>query len=139
MSGADSPSHHHGMHGMMNAPRMKDKVAIVTGSSSGIGKAIALRLGQEGATVIVAARRFQTDVADERQVERLMADTVERYGRIDVLINNAGIGGGTHLAETSTQSFDDVMSVNLRDVLLLPGKPGQALEPTARRSTALWR
>lgn len=134
MSGADSPSHHHGMHGMMNAPRMKDKVAIVTGSSSGIGKAIALRLGQEGATVIVAARRFQlceqtvsqirmqggealaiqTDVADERQVERLMADTVERYGRIDVLINNAGIGGGTHLAETSTQSFDDVMSVNLR-------------------------
>jgi 3-oxoacyl-[acyl-carrier protein] reductase len=130
-NGIDSSPPHHGM---MNTPRLKDKVAIVTGSSSGIGKAIALRFGQEGATVIVAARRLQlcertvsqikeqggeawmiqTDVADERQVERLMDDTVTRYGRIDILVNNAGIGGGTHLAETTTKSFDDVMSVNLR-------------------------
>ena len=129
--GIDSSPPHHGM---MSTPRLKDKVAIVTGSSSGIGKAIALRFGQEGAKVIVAARRLQlcertvsqikeqggeawmiqTDVADERQVERLMADTVTRYGRIDILVNNAGIGGGTHLAETTTKSFDDVMSVNLR-------------------------
>lgn len=115
-------------------PRLKNKVAIVTGSSSGIGKAIALRFGQEGAKVVVAARRFslceqtvshirkqggeawpiQTDVADEQQVERLMADTVTRYGRIDILVNNAGIGGGSRLAETSTQAFDMVMNVNLR-------------------------
>lgn len=115
-------------------PRLKDKVAIVTGSSSGIGKAIALRFGQEGAKVIVAARRLplceqtvsqireqggeawaiQIDVADERQVERLMADTVSRYGRIDVLVNNAGIGGGGRLADTSTETFDQVMNVNLR-------------------------
>lgn len=115
-------------------PRLKDKVAIVTGSSSGIGKAIALRFGQEGAKVIVAARRLQLcertvsqireqggeawaiqiDVADERQVERLMADTVSRYGRIDVLVNNAGIGGGGRLADTSTETFDQVMNVNLR-------------------------
>ncbi len=115
-------------------PRLKDKVAIVTGSSSGIGKAIALRFGQEGAKVIVAARRLQlceqtvsqirmqgeeawpiqTDVADEHQVERLISDTVNRYGRIDILVNNAGIGGGTRLAETSTQAFDEVMNVNLR-------------------------
>lgn len=115
-------------------PRLKDKVAIVTGSSSGIGKAIALRFGQEGAKVIVAARRLplceqtvsqireqggeawaiQIDVADERQVERLMTDTVSRYGRIDVLVNNAGIGGGGRLADTSTETFDQVMNVNLR-------------------------
>lgn len=115
-------------------PRLKDKVAIVTGSSSGIGKAIALRFGQEGAQVVVAARRvqlceqtvsqireqggeawaIQIDVADERQVERLMADTVSRYGRIDVLVNNAGIGGGGRLADTSTETFDQVMNVNLR-------------------------
>lgn len=119
---------------MMNTSRLKDKVAIVTGSSSGIGKAIALRFGQEGAKVIVAARRLQlceqtvsqirmqggeasaiqTDIADERQVERLMTDTVARHGRIDILVNNAGIGGGTRLAETTTHVFDEVMNVNVR-------------------------
>ncbi len=118
----------------MNLPRLKDKIAIVTGSSSGIGKAIALRFGQEGAKVVIAARRLplceqtvsqirmqgreawaiQADIADERQVERLMADTVARYGRIDILVNNAGIGGGSRLAETSTEAFDHVMNVNLR-------------------------
>jgi 3-oxoacyl-[acyl-carrier protein] reductase len=114
--------------------RLKNKVAIVTGSSSGIGKAIALRFGAEGASVVVAARRMalceqtvsqivkaggeawavQADVADERQVDRLIEETVARYGRLDILVNNAGIGGGGRLAETTTKSFDDVMNVNLR-------------------------
>ena len=115
-------------------PRLRGKVAIVTGGSSGIGKAIALRFGQEEAKVIVAARRLplceqtvsqirmdggeawaiQTDVADEGQVERLMADTVARHGRLDILVNNAGIGGGSRVADTSTEAFDQVMNVNLR-------------------------
>lgn len=115
--------------------RLAGKVAIVTGSSSGIGKAIALRYGAEGAMVVVTARRLtlceqtvgqikvrggeawaiQTDVSDEQQVERLIAETVKRYRRLDVLVNNAGIiAGGRRLAETSTKDFDAVMSVNLR-------------------------
>jgi 3-oxoacyl-[acyl-carrier protein] reductase len=115
--------------------RLTGKVAVVTGSSSGIGKAIALRYGAEGARVVVAARRLalceqtveqikakggeawviQTDVADEQQVERLIAETVTRYGRLDVLVNNAGIiAGGRRLAETTTKDFDAVMNVNLR-------------------------
>lgn len=114
--------------------RLKNKVAIVTGSSSGIGKAIALRFGAEGAKVVITARRMalceqtvaqivksggeawaiQTDVADERQVERLIEETVKRYGRLDILVNNAGIVAGGRLAETTTRSFDEVMNVNLR-------------------------
>ncbi|MBI4001638.1 MAG: SDR family oxidoreductase [Nitrospira defluvii] len=114
--------------------RLKNKIAIVTGSSSGIGKAIALRFAREGATVVVAARRFykceetvaqiqaaggaavplQTDVADECQVEQLMAETVRRFQRIDILVNNAGIFGGRRLAETSTEAFDEVMNTNVR-------------------------
>jgi 3-oxoacyl-[acyl-carrier protein] reductase len=55
-----------------------------------------------------------TDVTEEDQVDRLMAETVQRYGRIDVLVNNAGIGGGTRLAELSTAAFDTVLNTNLR-------------------------
>ena len=113
--------------------RLQGKVAVVTGSSSGIGKAIALRFGEEGAKVVVTARRLtlceqtvaqikqqggeawaiQTDVSDERQVERLIEESVEKYGRIDLLVNNAGIGGGGRLAVTTTESFHEVMKTNL--------------------------
>ena len=133
--------------------RLKDKVAIVTGSSSGIGKAIALRFGQEGAKVVVAARRLplceqtvsqisqqggeaiaiQTDVADEQQVERLMADTVGRYGQIDILVNNAGIGGGGRLAETSTEAFDPKYMSKLYDLGYELGKSGTEWKKTPPR------
>jgi 3-oxoacyl-[acyl-carrier protein] reductase len=114
--------------------RLKDKVAIVTGSSSGIGKAVALRFGAEGAKVVVTARRMglceqtvdqikkkggeawaiQTDVADEHKVERLIDETAKHYGRLDILVNNAGVIAGGRLAETTTQAFDEVMNINLR-------------------------
>ncbi len=114
--------------------RLEGKVAIVTGSSSGIGKAIALRFGEEGAMVVVAARRLslcqktveriqagggkalavQTDVSVEQQVNDLFKETKQQCGRVDILVNNAGIIGGRRLAETSTAMFDEVLKTNLR-------------------------
>ena len=118
--------------------RLEGKVAIVTGSSSGIGKAIALRFGEEGAKVVLAARRLhlceqtvariqtnggeahaiQTDISDELQVNALIQQTVTRYGQLDILVNNAGIFGGGRLVDTETKTFDDVIATNLRGTFL---------------------
>lgn len=114
--------------------KLEGRVAIVTGSSSGIGRAIAHCFAEEGARLTLAARRrdlleetvaqvkargvealgVQTDVSDEDQVERLVQRTVDEWGRLDIMINNAGIGGGGPIAQVETAEWDRVINTNLR-------------------------
>ena len=97
---------------------IEGKVVVITGASSGLGEATARLLGAEGATVVLGARRteriqaladqlarngaqalaMQTDVTDVGQVQRLVDAAVQTYGRIDVLINNAGLMRSRHLS-----------------------------------------
>lgn len=121
------------------ATKLDGKVAIVTGGSSGIGRATVIAFAQEGAKVVVAARRtdegeetvrlakevggealfLQTDVAKAAEVEALVNKTVETYGRLDYAFNNAGIEGEIlPLHEQSVEQFDQLMAINLRGVFL---------------------
>lgn len=114
-------------------------VAIVTGASRGIGAAIARRLASEGLATVLAARtqsdldaQVQTirraggeacavccDMASENDLARLVEETEARFGRLDVLVNSAGIGVFKPLAETTTSEWDRVMAVNVRGPFVL--------------------
>jgi citronellol/citronellal dehydrogenase len=121
------------------------KVAVVTGASRGIGRAIALGLARQGCTVVLAAKTatptdklpgtihtvaaevqaaggqalpLQADVRDEAQIEAMAARTKERFGRIDILVNNAGAFWWQPLLDTPAKRFDLVMGVNARAAFL---------------------
>jgi citronellol/citronellal dehydrogenase len=124
---------------------LSGRTAIITGSSRGIGRAMALGLAKAGCVVVIAAKSARpteklpgsvytvadevkalggqalpivVDVRDEAQVEALAARTLERFGRIDVLVNNAGALWWRPLLETPAKRFDLVMSVNARAAFL---------------------
>jgi NAD(P)-dependent dehydrogenase (short-subunit alcohol dehydrogenase family) len=115
-----------------------DRAALVTGASGGIGLAIARMLGEEGHALTVAARRPEKlsaaaqelrdagyeveDVAgnmtEEADVQRIVAAHRERWGRLDVLVNNAGVGVGAAVADIVTKRVDLQLGVNLRAIIL---------------------
>ena len=117
---------------------LEGKVAIVTGAGSGIGRAIALRLGREGVSVAIAdldeaklrevaaeiaaaegwAFTLRVDVTQKDDVERMVRKTVERFGRLDIQVNNAGIGFVAPLMDTDEETWDALMNVNAKGVLL---------------------
>lgn len=117
---------------------LKDSVAIVTGASRGIGKSIALSLAKAGSKVVLASRTQKdlavtaeeiqshrgaclsivTDVSDESEVSRLVKKTISAFGRIDVLVNNAGYAVISNVVDAKTKDYDGMMDVNLRGVFL---------------------
>ena len=116
----------------MHANNLKGKVAIITGASRGIGKSIAITLSRQGINIALAARSadklnqvkkeiedsggkalcIPTDIADEKQIQELVRQTISHFGRLDIVINNAAIGIFKPLAETSLEEWKMVMSVN---------------------------
>ncbi len=118
--------------------RLQSKTAVVTGAGRGIGKAIAIALAHEGANVVVSARTqseidavvheiesngghalaIRADVSVEFDVQNLIDRTIQRFGTVDVLINNAGFGILTKVAELSVNDFDRMWAVNIRGVFL---------------------
>ena len=99
---------------------LKDKVVIVTGGAAGIGRATVMRFEQEGARVIAwdVTSNPKIDVTDKEQVEAVANDVAAKYGRIDVLVNNAGIVRDARLVKMDDATFDSVIAVNLKGVFV---------------------
>jgi glucose 1-dehydrogenase len=121
--------------------RLKDHVAIVTGAASGIGRAIACKFANEGARVVVADTRdtpinggpntvdvikqdggtalfAETDVSQWEQVDQMVRQTVDQFGRLDVIVNGAAIFPRHNVLETTVDEWDAVMAVNLRGMFI---------------------
>jgi NAD(P)-dependent dehydrogenase (short-subunit alcohol dehydrogenase family) len=121
------------------AGRLSDKVAVVTGGSRGIGKAIGVALGVQGATVVLAARSREkldeaaqqvrragghaepvaVELTDEESIKNLVRATQARFGRLDILVNNAGITHSAKLEQTRTEDLDRCWAVNARAPYIL--------------------
>ena len=129
---------------------MKDKIAVVTGASSGIGRATALLFAREGSHVVALGRNegelnsvrdaarddegtvkiHLGDITEQSQVDRLVTETLDAFGRIDVLINAAGIIKSGNIENTTLDDWDKMMNINLRSTFYLMQKCVPHLEAT---------
>lgn len=119
--------------------KLKDRVAIVVGSTSGIGEAIAKEFASQGAKVVITGRTkekgekvvkeitdngfqasfYQVDVSDEEQCKALIEDTYKNYNQIDILVNNAGIAKATPMEDLEIEQWDRTFNINIRSYFIL--------------------
>lgn len=120
--------------------KLKDRVAIITGGGTGIGKAISFAFAREGAKIVVAARNLsrleevvkdikakggkakaiQTDISDHEQIKRMVAQTIDEFGQIDILVNNAARGtfNNADVADMNLDEWHDSLATNLTGAML---------------------
>jgi NAD(P)-dependent dehydrogenase (short-subunit alcohol dehydrogenase family) len=119
---------------------LKDKICLITGGGTGVGRAAAIKFAQEGAIVVIANRRIdkgeevlkiikdmgketlyvQTDISKEKQVEKLISEIIRQYGRLDCAFNCAGIDGTkASLIQCDELSWDEIMNTNLKGTFFL--------------------
>ncbi len=120
-------------------PSLNNQTALITGGSSGIGAAIALALAKEGANIAISGRQLtpletiisqikaangrglaiQADVSNAADVQRMVDATLNRFGALHIVINNAGIGGGNYIHRQKIEEWDQIMAINLRGPFLV--------------------
>lgn len=116
---------------------IKEKVVVITGASSGIGKALAIELAKNGAKVVLSARRIEqleniveeikndggeavfckVDVKNKADLMRLVNTTIEQYGRLDVIVNNAGVSQISRIDDLDIEGWEEMIDINLKGVL----------------------
>ena len=126
---------------------LTEKVAIVTGGSRGLGKQIAIGLGEAGARVIITARRddwlvptkqelddmgieclsIVADISKVEDVKKMVAQTMDKYGRIDILVNNAGVVWGAPPEELTLDRWDYTMNINARGTFICCQEVGREM------------
>lgn len=118
--------------------RLRDKIALVTGGISGIGAAIVQRFRAEGAIAIAAdiaasngADTLKLDVSDPQSCTEAVAKIIDRHGRLDIMVNCAGIARDIPFLETPVETFDQVIAVNLRGTFLIGQAAARAMQPGA--------
>ena len=134
--------------------RIENKIALITGSSGGIGQAIAIRYAQEGADVVINYSRnpggaedalrqiesfgrkgliVQADLSKTEDVKRLVQTSIDHFGRLDILINNAGVESNAPFWEVKEEDYDRVLNVNLKGVFFTTQAFVKHLMDTKRR------
>lgn len=139
---------------VMDKFQLQNAVAIVTGGARGLGKAMATALAQAGAHIVIAdkdlaeaqttahdlqqegreAIAIQVDVTQEAQIEQMVAQVMEKFGKIDVLVNNAGIALHVKLEDMEAQDWFNIMNVNLNSVFLMSKAVGRIMIQQQRGS-----